>query len=492
MAFGLSPKHIEELQTPDLSIKQCYFIALETAKKLNWEIGILSKSGFLSYTKFSMTSWSEEIQIKVKEGSIEMKSECTGSQLMDWGKNKKNVKSFISTFNELLNEFSTEEAESNYASIESEFVSPEEDLLNKGPLSQKQKLTQFFSLFKPTEDYFITPILIMLNILVFIIMSISGVNIMAPQGESMIEWGANFAPLTLNGEWWRLLSSCFIHFGIFHLLMNMYALLYIGLLLEPYLGKTRFLSAYLLAGIAGSASSIFWNDYTISAGASGAIFGMYGVFLALLTTNHIEKSARKALLTSILVFVGYNLLNGLQGGIDNAAHIGGLVSGLIIGFAFYPSMKRPELINLKFASVGLMSFLILAASFVVLSSTPLNDMASYEKEMKKFTSLEQKALSLYSMPETTTPSELMAEIKNVGIPTWNAIIKLLDKVDEYNLPDEVHAQNALFLEYCRLRIISYEVIYKAIEENSNSYDAEIESLNRKIENIIIQLGGETL
>jgi rhomboid protease GluP len=172
-------------------------------------------------------------------------------------------------------------------------------------------------------------------------MLISGVHILLPENQDLLNWGANFRPMTLEGQWWRLFTACFLHIGILHLLLNMYALLYVGLLLEPYLGKTRFLAAYLISGIAASMTSLWWHDFTISAGASGAIFGMYGVFLALLTTNLLDKSVKKALLTSIAVFVGYNILNGLQpnSGIDNAAHIGGLISGLIIGYAFVPSLR---------------------------------------------------------------------------------------------------------------------------------------------------------
>src|SRR5690606_15299403 len=96
-----------------------------------------------------------------------------------------------------------------------------------------------------------------------------------------------------------------------------------------------------------------------------AIFGMYGVFLAMLTSDLIEKTARKALLTSIAVFVGYSLLYGLKGGIDNAAHIGGLLCGLLIGYAFIPSLKKPEENKLKFGTIGLTAVLILASSFMV-------------------------------------------------------------------------------------------------------------------------------
>ncbi len=171
-------------------------------------------------------------------------------------------------------------------------------------------------------------------------MVMSGVDIMFPDSASLIKWGANFTFLTLKGEWWRLISSCFLHIGIAHLFFNMYALMYIGLLLEPHLGKTRFITAYLITGIAASMTSLWWHDRALSAGASGAIFGMYGVFLAMLTTNIIKNSSRKALLTSIAFFVGYNLIGGMEYGIDNAAHIGGLISGIIIGYAYVTGLKN--------------------------------------------------------------------------------------------------------------------------------------------------------
>jgi rhomboid protease GluP len=170
------------------------------------------------------------------------------------------------------------------------------------------------------------------------------------------------------------------------------------LLLEPRLGTTRFVGAYILTGIAASITSLWWHDLTISAGASGAIFGMYGVFLAMLTTNLIEKSARKALLTSIGVFVLYNLVNGLKGGIDNAAHIGGLASGLIVGYAFYPSLKQPEAKRLQYSSLSLIAILILASSFFVFKQIP-NDIGKYDQKMKSFGNMENMALAVYRLPE---------------------------------------------------------------------------------------------
>jgi rhomboid protease GluP len=373
MAFGLSPKHEQTIEIADLTNEEFIVIALDVVKKLEWNSSYISEKGFIAYTKFSMSSYGEELKVTINEKVVTVKSECTGSQLMDWGKNKRNVENFITTFNEIRNSFSKGQLLEKISEIKQNFIPAEQDILSQAPLNTKEKISGFFSIFKPTEGFFITPVLLNINILVFIIMIISGVNVFMPNHEQLLNWGANFKPLTLNGQWWRLLSCCFIHIGVFHLLLNMYALLYIGLLLEPILGKARFLTAYIATGIAASLTSLLWNDLLISAGASGAIFGMYGVFVAMLTTNHIEKSARKSLLTSILIFIGYNLLNGMKGGIDNAAHIGGLLSGLVIGYIFYPSLKQTDSKKYQNIAIGFISFAIILRSMYLMVQPPIRN-----------------------------------------------------------------------------------------------------------------------
>lgn len=483
ISFGFSPKQIDDYPIPDLSKKQLFVLAFETAKKLNWNIGYLSESGFIAYTKFSMSSWSEEVRVKVEVGNINIKSECTGSQIMDWGKNRKNIDLFFTTFKKTREDIDKIDIEEKYSELSRDFIDSDNDVINP-PLSKKEKISGLFSLIVPMEGYFITPIIVILNVLIFAVMAISGVHLIMPSGESMLLWGANFRPVTIDGEWWRLFTSTFIHIGIFHLLMNMYALVYIGLLLEPYLGKSRFLSAYLIAGISGSVASIFWNELTISAGASGAIFGMYGVFVALLTTNLIEKSARKSLLISIGVFVFYNLVNGLKGGIDNAAHIGGLISGLIIGYSYYPSLTKPNKI-LKPITIGILTVVFLISSFAIVKNTT-SDIGKYNKDMQEFVKLEQKALGLYRLPQTSTDEQLLFEINN-GIKNWEECLKMTEKTDAYDLPDALQMRNTRLKEYCQLRLKTYKTIQKTIVERTNEYDNEIKSLNMKIEKIINEL-----
>lgn len=220
-----------------------------------------------------------------------------------------------------------------------EFDKNQLQLFNSGKIEKNTDLKDMFEIFIPKEEYFITPILLNLNVLVFIIMVISGLGFLSFKGIDLLNWGANFRPLTTDGQWWRLITNTFMHGGIMHILANMYGLLFVGIFLEPLLGKTKYLLIYLTTGILASLASIYWYDSTISVGASGAIFGLYGFFLATLLLKVFPPDFGKAFLTSTLVFVGFNLIMGLTGGIDNAAHIGGLLSGFIFGLIMSKQLK---------------------------------------------------------------------------------------------------------------------------------------------------------
>lgn len=488
MAFGFPPTYTESLQVDLLDNDHFLLFAIEAAKLQNWDVSFISENEFTAYTKFSMVSWSEEVNITISENTITIKSACTSIQLFDWGKNKKNIENFISTFEEIKNTMPQENINSKLIELWQKNPKTENNALSKPPSTSKNKLTGFFSVFKPTKDYFVTPILLLATISIFLIMVLSGVNFLTPSGENLLNWGANFRPMTLDGQLWRLFTAIFLHIGIFHLLMNMYALVYIGLLLEPYLGKSRFIGAYLLTGIASSIVSLWYHDITISAGASGAIFGLYGVFLALLTTNLLDKSVKKAFLTSILVFVGYNILNGLKpdSGIDNAAHIGGLLSGFIIGYAFIPSLKNFESKKLKLSTITALTVITLLSSLLVYKTLP-NDIGKYEKEIQRFVSMEAKALEVFNLPDDTSEEQYIYEFTNNGIYYWNENIKLLDSFKKLDLPAHIKTRNSILREYCELRIKSYEFVCKSIEEDTDGYENAIDDCNKKMEKIISDL-----
>jgi rhomboid protease GluP len=182
--------------------------------------------------------------------------------------------------------------------------------------------------------------LIAVNALVFVGTLMGGAEWFKPVGAVQIAWGSNFGPYTTDGEWWRLLTSLFIHFGILHVVLNMLALAGFGPLVERLYGSVTYLLIYLLAGIAGSLASISWHPNINSAGASGAIFGILGALLAapLRAGNTFPVDFVQSTRHWFVVFLGWSLYAGFEyKGMDYAAHLGGLVSGFLLGL----SASRP-------------------------------------------------------------------------------------------------------------------------------------------------------
>ena len=482
MAFGLILKYARDLELENLSQENFLVIAIESAKKMNWNVSHITETGFTAYGKFSGRSSGEEIDITIDNSIAHIESKCIGSQMFDWNVNKKNVEGFIVCFNECLALIKDDELAAKWQELQPALEASKERVFEKSEVTKGS----FFGLFKPVKGYFITPIIIDINIAVFVLMVICGAGIMLPDNETLLAWGANFRPLTLNGEWWRLITNFFIHIGILHLLLNMYALLYIGLLLEPRLGSQRFLAAYLLTGIAASVNSLYWHELTISAGASGAIFGLYGVFLAMLTTSLIEKKARNALLTSIGIFVFYNLANGLKEGIDNAAHLGGLICGLIAGYSFYPGLKKTVSKTFQYNTIAILTVFVLTTSFIVCSNIS-NDIGKYDNGMKVFIENERKALLLYNITDSNTPTDTLMLMVSRGINYWNKNIKIVNDLDKLQLPDKIHERNKIILDYCSMRLKSYELTSKAIAGNTRNYDTEISAYTDSIKNDLDQL-----
>ena len=181
---------------------------------------------------------------------------------------------------------------------------------------------------------FVTRAIIAIDVLIFLAMGISGASWTEPGYLELVRWGADFSPLTLSGEWWRLLTSAFIHIGIIHIALNMWCLWDLGPILERLMGWKAFLVTYVVSGIAGSETSVAWRPLGGGAGASGAIFGLAGAFFSFLYFKKapISPEFAKRHLKGVAVFIFYNLFFGAVAfRVNNAAHVGGLIAGLILG-----------------------------------------------------------------------------------------------------------------------------------------------------------------
>ena len=195
-----------------------------------------------------------------------------------------------------------------------------------------------------TRKHSFARLLVGANIAVYVMMVLSGVSAFSPTAVQLVHWGALFGPIVHQGQWWRLITAGFVHIGIIHIAFNMWCLWYLAELSEFIFGGWTTVAIYVLTAITSSMLSLFLHPQIISAGASGAIFGIAGAIIIALRVGHhtVPEPVRRAISNSALRFAAYNLVFGLLPGIDDAGHFGGLFGGLALGAAYAITQSMPS------------------------------------------------------------------------------------------------------------------------------------------------------
>jgi rhomboid protease GluP len=214
---------------------------------------------------------------------------------------------------------------------------------------------------KAPSSVSVTHILVGINVAVFVLMTATGVSFISPTITQLLKWGANWGPLSLTTQPWRILTSNYVHIGIIHIGFNMWCLLNLGALAQRIFDRWTYLLIYTATGIAGSIASLAWHPTVVGAGASGAIFGLAGALISALYLGKlpIPKEAIRSTMKSLLLFAAYNLFFGLTRGIDNAAHIGGLASGLALGAFLSTHLTQPADIRQQWRNYALVLSVLL-------------------------------------------------------------------------------------------------------------------------------------
>jgi membrane associated rhomboid family serine protease len=284
-----------------------------------------------------------------------------------------------------------------------------------------------------TPKAFVTPLLIGINLAVFVAMAINGLSIVNPTIDGLIRWGADFGPLTTHGQWWRILSSAFVHIGIIHIAMNMYILFSIGNFVERLFGNLGFAVLYLLAGIGGSLVSVAWNPFTVAAGASGAIFGLYGGLLGFLLVqrNTIPGRAVASLTKNAAIFVGFNLLYGAaKTHVDMAAHLGGIATGFLVGCA----LAQPFSATRTSRMVRSLTVLVFGLAISAGCATKIPVVDDLDAELKRMAVVESSSLKLFNdsigklQAGRLNPAEFDNIVQTQLLPPWNGALQSLRKL----------------------------------------------------------------
>ncbi|MEK5381359.1 rhomboid family intramembrane serine protease [Niallia sp. FSL W8-0635] len=244
---------------------------------------------------------------------------------------------------------------------------------------------------------FISYLFIGIQIIMFFLMEVNGGS---TNNQTLIKWGAKVNYLIANGEWWRLITPIFLHIGFLHLVMNSIALYYIGPLIEKIFGNSRFFIIYLFAGFSGVFASYLLSP-SLSAGASGAIFGCFGALLYF--AWQFPNLFFRVMGWNVIIIIIINLIFGFTiQGIDNAGHIGGLVGGfLATAIVHFPKKKSWKiqlgalLITLLLVCVGISysssssALQIRDQSALIMVNTYINE-EKYDHAQEVLTTIESK------------------------------------------------------------------------------------------------------
>ena len=340
----------------------------------------------------------------------------------------------------------------------------------------------------------VTSVLIALNVAIFGLMLAWGVDPMQPAIDSLIQWGANYGPRTTQGEWWRMFTCMFLHIGVLHLLFNMVALWNVGGFMERLLGSLDFLVLYLLAGLLGSVASVAWNPFVVSAGASGAIFGLYGGLLAFLVRHRaMQHTSLAALRTNTLAFLGYNLVYGfIQQGIDMAAHLGGLAGGFVCGFVLTPSPTFASRSRRQGRSVLIG---VLGLGLIIGLSGLLPRTEDVEARLQQFASLDSTILATFNytiakwQQGKLSEAEVVRILEQEVLPPWRAQREALHQLTTLSrLLTRQKRLMATLVEYMTARQEGWELLREGLRQHDPRTLKRANEKQRQADEVIGQRG----
>lgn len=255
-----------------------------------------------------------------------------------------------------------------------------------------------------------TTLLVGINVAVFIGMVLTGGSPWA-FGEAISQaWGANVGPLTLSGDYWRLVTAGFVHGGILHIAFNMWCLWSLGQLSERLFGSWVTFAVYILTGVGGSLLSVGWDPTRSEVGASGAIFGIAGAILAGIKFGNVSISSwqKRQIISSMIFFVIFNLAFGYaMPGIDNMCHLGGFISGVIFGVPLATASASGKK-SFEWATIAIAALAMSGIGAQVVQSKGFNEIKVAQEKLRAGDT--QGGIAMLERTAATHPHSVVAQV----------------------------------------------------------------------------------
>jgi membrane associated rhomboid family serine protease len=360
----------------------------------------------------------------------------------------------------------------------SRFIRAVLEAVRQGPTAI-QKLKQLSSQSPPEDDLFsnalrertrwpiVTIALAVLNSGIFLSMLIGSGALSDP--ETLVAWGGSVGPRTTNGEWWRLATSMFVHAGMLSLIVNIAGFLQLGLVLERLVGHFAFAGVYIAAGVLASLVSLSASSVAVTVGASGAVFGLYGLLLGSAVWGLINRSVLtiplgvlKRLAPAGAVFILYSLATS---GLSTSAESAGFAVGVVVGLVVTSSVSEQ-----KPSARWVGAAMTATAALVVASAIPLRGVADVMPELERLVAFEERTAGSYEAAagqfrKGRMKAEALARmIDQKIIPDLQAVRAHLKSIK--GVPQEHQPLMASAEEYLRLRDASWRLRSEALNKSN--------------------------
>ena len=340
--------------------------------------------------------------------------------------------------------------------------------------------------------------LVAINLLVFALLAVSGQGVMQVPSELLIRAGGNYAPLVQKGEVWRLATALFLHGGLLHVGLNMLALYQAGQVVERLFGRIGFTFIYLLAGLLGNVASLWWKQGPVSVGASGAIFGVYGALLAYLSVQRgsVPGEVFKEMRAGTLGFIGYSLFAGFAlPGIDNAAHLGGLVGGLALGATMAMPLAAPELVRWRSPRLWVGVAVVMALGGALWSKAPevarrYEVGAAFYETLQRFSIEEQELLREQAVlmdalqRRRTTEATVRDALEHDCLVRWD---RQITQLSWREAPAGQEWYREELIEYATARRDAVKALVQALDTRQALWLERARKLQLQADNILLQI-----
>ena len=478
--------------------KEMLVLAADTCRQLNWMTTSISHGQLNAFTHNPSLSWACLIEIQIQSDKLEITCSGVSPAGFTWGREKKYLDQFLVTYSKLKRQASIGSLESRYTELVKEkplaqetLTSHSETLLESFSPDEKTEVRPITKIIKAPSPGFLnvfflqyraTPWIMIILLAIPTLLWAEGLRFY-PFSNELMNMGASNQLMTMNNEWWRLFSSLFIPSDPWQWALNLVAIVFAGMILEPSIGVVRMLLVMITAGTSTSMMGLVLYSDRVFCGITPFAVGLWGAVLVLrFTTDAVAIQALRTGLPSLLVacLIQIRFMDYISASPSMVAT--GFIAGVITMLLMLPSVKNNEDVTLQMATPPLILVFYAILLWMIWFSLP-KDLIRYREIHNEIGANHQLAEEAYRKANRSTGRQKMILMKGEVIRNWNKNIRLVNESRKLNLPDSLLEKNNWLLQLYILKSNRTRLEINQIEKGVENFENKIKRFDDNIKTV---------